>query len=347
MSVKDRLENHIDGILKTSLGDVKTIPTRVSLSEKIENAFVQQGLRRSNHMVTPGLYAIGNPSAQSDVFVTANYKISLDSVRPYFSNNVWVMILDTHGINVWCAAGKGTFATTELIRMINKCGLGRLISHRNIIVPQLGATGVSAHAVTQATGFKVVYGPVRAEDLPIFVENDYKASKEMRKVTFSLKERMILSPLEVFQSLRFTLAAWCILLIIGILGQFTIKDINIFVQIGVSLLAATLVGTVVFHLMFNKLVGKMFTVKVLPLSSLYLMLSFLYLLKFELQPISALSVSLIGVGLIELFALNFTGATPVASYSETKEETNKVIPFIGGIVTVGLILYVLAIWQGV
>jgi CO dehydrogenase/acetyl-CoA synthase gamma subunit (corrinoid Fe-S protein) len=71
------------------------------------------------------------------------------------------LILDTKGINVWCAAGKGTFGTDELVSRISKTGLSKIILHRKLVLPQLGAPGVSAHEVTKQTGFSVVYGPVR------------------------------------------------------------------------------------------------------------------------------------------------------------------------------------------
>ena len=36
---------------------------------------------RMRYTVNPGLYAVGEPDRESDVFVTANYKLSFDIVR--------------------------------------------------------------------------------------------------------------------------------------------------------------------------------------------------------------------------------------------------------------------------
>ena len=83
--------------------------------------------------------------------------------------DAWLLVLDTKGINVWCAAGKGTFSTKELIRQINLVGLEKIVNHHKVIVPQLGAVGVSAHEVKKSTGFSVIYGPVRAEDIHDFI----------------------------------------------------------------------------------------------------------------------------------------------------------------------------------
>ncbi len=66
---------------------------------------------------------------------------------------------------------------------------------QKIIVPQLGAVGVSAYKVKQMTGFDVVFGPVRADDIGRFLENDFSATSEMRQVSFNFIDRAILAPL--------------------------------------------------------------------------------------------------------------------------------------------------------
>jgi len=124
------------------------------------------------YTVDPGLYAVGNPDAQSPVLVTANYKMSFDRLRAELSGiDAWILVLNTDGINVWCAAGKRTFGTEELVRRIESSGLARVVAHRKLIVPQLGGPGVAAHQVKELSGFRVVYGPIRAEDLPAFLES--------------------------------------------------------------------------------------------------------------------------------------------------------------------------------
>jgi CO dehydrogenase/acetyl-CoA synthase gamma subunit (corrinoid Fe-S protein) len=70
-------------------------------------------------------------------------------------------VLDTQGINVWCAAGKGTFGTDELVHRIEATQLHDVVRHRVLILPQLGAPGVAAHDVKKRSGFTIEYGPVR------------------------------------------------------------------------------------------------------------------------------------------------------------------------------------------
>ena len=90
--------------------------------------------------------------------------------------NAWILVIDTKGINVWCAAGKGTFGTDNIVKSIKKTSLEYLVKHRIIILPQLGAVNVAAHKVKEQSGFRVIYGPVKAKDIKAFVLAGYKAT---------------------------------------------------------------------------------------------------------------------------------------------------------------------------
>jgi hypothetical protein len=213
---------------ETITGSVPVVRPGLNFRDHLGTVMVRLSLRRKNYMIRPGIYATGNPSETSDVFVTGNYKLSFDHLRKNLAGrNAWILVLDTKGINVWCAAGKGTFGTLELVRRIKSTRLSSLVTHRRIIVPQLGAVGISAHEVktltgdsssaspavnentgkriTMAgadfridTGFRVVYGPVRAADIGRFIENGYVSSAVMRKVNFTLKDRAVLIPVDFF-----------------------------------------------------------------------------------------------------------------------------------------------------
>ena len=131
------------------------------------------------------------------MFVTGNYTLSFDALRTALAGrNAYLLVLDTKGINVWCAAGKGTFGTDELVSKIKSTGLEDAVNHRRLILPQLGATGVSAHDVKKLSGFEVEYGPVRAEDLPNYLK-EHRATAAMRQVRFNLGDRLVLAPVEM------------------------------------------------------------------------------------------------------------------------------------------------------
>lgn len=156
------------------------------------------------YTVRPGLYAVGLPTERSDVLVTANYKLSFDMVRRELKGlNVWLLVLDTKGINVWCAAGKKTFGTAELVCRIGSSGLAGRVTHRCIIVPQLGAPGIDAAAVQRETGFRVLYGPVDAKDIAAYIRMGYRKTDAMRTVHFRFRDRLVLTPMEVRPALRY------------------------------------------------------------------------------------------------------------------------------------------------
>ena len=113
---------------------------------------------------------VQNKVPDAPVRVSANYTLSFDALHTSLKGiDAHILVPDTDGVNVWCAAGKGTFGTDEIVRRVEKTGLDEVVAHRILILPQLGAPGVSAHQVTKRTVFRVEFGPVRASDLPEYL----------------------------------------------------------------------------------------------------------------------------------------------------------------------------------
>jgi hypothetical protein len=208
----------IIGSISTAAGAFPVISTDLTGSDYWEHVKCRVSAFRNSYIVEPGLYAAGAPDKNSDVFVSANYKLSFDVLRIALKGlNAWVLMLDTKGINVWCAAGKGTFGTAELIQRISATKLDGIVEHRRVIVPQLGAPGISAHIVKKVSGFKVSYGPVRAEDIGAYIAADYKATTEMRTVKFPLIDRLVLTPMEINPAMK-KYYPWYALIILAVSG---------------------------------------------------------------------------------------------------------------------------------
>src|SRR6185369_10655915 len=132
--------------LDTAAGRIARISTETGFWDAWGACKARWGIDRMNYMVPPGLYAIGHPGPGDVVLVTASYKMSYDVVRRTLAGrSCWLLVLETYGINVWCAAGKGTFGTGELVRRVTSTGLAKVVNHRRVILPILGAAGVSAH----------------------------------------------------------------------------------------------------------------------------------------------------------------------------------------------------------
>ncbi len=195
-----------------------SLPTTLSWRDILKRWSLRWGIARNGSAVPAGLYRIGSPTSASPVLVTCNYRMTVDLVRGDLKGvDAWLLVLETYGVNVWCAAGKGTFSTDELVRRIYSVHLAEVVDHERIILPQLGASGVAAQTVRELTGYRVVWGPIRSADLRAFLADDQKATPEMRAVTFTFAERMVLAPVEFLGAFRWIWAV-AVLVVLAVIG---------------------------------------------------------------------------------------------------------------------------------
>ena len=87
-------------------------------------------------------------------------------------------------------------------------------------MPQLGASGVDAQKVRKISGFEVVWGPVRAVDIPGFLENSCRPDDAMRRVTFNMAERLALSPVELSLALKPSLIILILMWVLSGIGPW-------------------------------------------------------------------------------------------------------------------------------
>lgn len=138
-----------------------------------------------------GLIRIGNPDNQSPVFLTGNYHLTvLRAKRALRNQHAFLLVANSRGINVWCAAAGGHFSHHDVISALKISGIEGLVSHRKVILPQLAACGIEAKAILQRTGWKVIWGPVYARDVPAFLKNGLMKTERMREVRFPLSQRL-------------------------------------------------------------------------------------------------------------------------------------------------------------
>jgi len=337
----------IESRLDTAAGPVPVVSTRLNWRDRLGSFVVRLGIKRMNYAVRPGLYAVGNPTLGSPVFVSANYKLSFDRLRKELGGvDAWVLVLDTKSINVWCAAGKGTFGTEELIRRLEASGLRSVVSHRTLILPQLGAPGVAAHEVTRQSGFKVVYGPVRASDIKLFLRNGMKASEEMRTVRFNLADRLILTPLELVMTLKVVAAAVLILLVLDVLGLNAFSWKTLYPYLG-----AIIVGCVAVPALLPWIPGPAFAWKGWLLGIVWaLFVNIEQGLIFSGSPgwaqlwPRAVSYFLLLPAISAFLAMNFTGSSTYTSLSGVVREMKTAVPatFISAVLGLGILIAALA-----
>ena len=290
------------------------------------------------YLIPPGLYRIGEPGRQSPVLVTANYKLTVDTVRSQMPGlDVWLLVLDTRGVNVWCAAGKGTFGTDELVRRVEAVGLTSIVDHRMLVVPQLGATGVAAHAVKRATGFTVHYGPVRARDIRTYLAAGMTATPEMRRVSFGWKERIVLAPMEAVAVLKLALAIVIALALLEALGHQRISS-HVAADFA-PFVAAILAGAVVVPLLLPWLPSRVFAVKGAVAGAASVGAALVALPGGVLE---TAGTALFGVALASYMGMMFTGATTFTNLAGARLEVRRALPVLVVAVDVGVVLRVAA-----
>jgi hypothetical protein len=323
---------------------VPVVSTKLNLKDFLGAVMVRWGFNRDKYRITPGLYAVGKPVQESDIFVTANYKLSFDSLRKNLDGvNGWLLILDTNGVNVWCAAGKGTFGTKELVSRIKLVSLEKIVNHKRLILPQLGATGVAAHKIREETGFNVQYGPVRASDIKKFISNGYRSDKEMRSVTFGFKDRMKLIPNDFMYGKYYLLGAMAVLFLIsGMSGDgITYRNFsNVGGPVILRVFLAYISGIVITPMFLPYIPGHYFSLK--GFFSGALLFFILLLLKFAGDNyIVILSWFFLIAAISSFLAMNFTGSTTYTSLSGVRKEMKISIPLQLGFAIIGIILQVI------
>ena len=333
MSLPSLDQPFVEGSVQTKMGTVPRISSTLVLADWLGNIKARWGVGRMRYTVEPGLYALGSPDEQTQVLVTANYKMSFDRLREALpGRNAWILVLDTNGINVWCAAGKGTFGTEELVRRIEFSGLEHIVAHRELILPQLSGPGVAAYQLKKLSGFKVIYGPIKATDLSAFLDADLKATPEMRLKTFTIQERTALVPVELVSIIKWALI---ILPAFFFLGGFGGQDgywtnaLNYGLFAVIAFLSAMVAGAILIPILLPWLPGRAFSVKGVTVG----LITAIILTAFRAGDFSDWAIRaeivawfLLIPAITAYLAMNFTGASTYTSLSGVKKEMKWAVP---------------------
>ncbi|MFA5845172.1 MAG: mercury methylation corrinoid protein HgcA [Coriobacteriia bacterium] len=341
---------YLDGAVDTLVGPVPRVRTDITREDRLGGLRMRANIGRGLYRVRPGLYAVGDPDDTAPVLVTANYKLTFDALRRELGGrDVWLLVLDTRGVNVWCAAGKGTFGTDELVRRVRDVRLEQIVSHRKLVLPQLGATGVSAHAVRERTGASVVWGPVRASDVPAFLDAGLKATPAMRRVTFDFAERARLVGVELS-------ALWRPQVLVGVAAYLAITDAWRPIVEGrilatpsgialVTLLVSLVAGAAIVPLLLPWIPGRAFALKGGIVGALAAA-SVVAIAGGRSSTVGLAGMALVGTALASYIAMNFTGSSTFTSPSGVEWEMRRAIPLqIVGVVA-GVVMYAAATIPG-
>ena len=163
--------------------------------------------RHFNFPCALGLRRVGNPNERSPVFLSGNYTLTVQRVlRKLRGCDCYLLVANSRGSNVWCAAGMNEFTEYDVIDVINVSCIRDLVRHRRIIAPVYAAPGIDIRTIKKETGFNIQWGPTHLNDLPRYIANGLKRTHDMFQVKFGLQDRLE-------QALS---TAWCYSMTIGL-----------------------------------------------------------------------------------------------------------------------------------
>lgn len=308
----DWIEHLIEGYTELEGFKIPIISRKMNMKDYLGSLMVRIGIHRMDYHFPPGLYLIGEQRSDLPVIVSCNYKLTLDALRTaLMGTGYWLLILDTKGVNVWCAAGKGTFGTEELIFQLTKWRIKELLNVKSVILPQLGASRMTPHIIRKLTGLHVEYGPVRADDLDAFLNNNRVASEASRTVMFPWKERLVLTPVEFMMNVRYLLPIYLFMIFWNYINfGFQLEFVQPLFQT-LPWLLMMFTGAVLFPLMLPLLPTKPFSTKGMILGLPMVIFVFAYSEWFCLggNILQWLSWSVAYLLYVGYLALNFTGST--------------------------------------
>jgi len=334
---RNRLPLFCKGFIPAGAMLIPQLTTQLTAADRWGAFKTRLGFGRMRYRIDPGLYAIGNPTNDSPVLITANYKLTVDIVRKNLKNiNAWLIILDTKGVNVWCAAGKGIFSTDAVVKAVKETNLAMIVTHRTLILPQLSATGVAAHTVRKETGFSVVYGPVKIDDIKPFFADQLKKTEPMRTVYFPLKDRLRVAPVELINAWKVLLPGMILYFLLALLGHKPVVDPLLDLA---GLFGAVIVGTLIFPILLPLLPGKPFALKGGQLGVIW-SIGYAYLFAWSMS--DAFAQTCIISAVTAFGALNFTGSSTFTSLSGVQKEMKVALPAIIITAVIGIVCAAIA-----
>jgi hypothetical protein len=346
-------QSFVTGTVMTPASEVQRVATTWTWQDRWGMIRSRISAFRMAYTVEPGLYAVGTPTKDSEVFVTANYKLTFDILRRSLAGiDAWILVLDTKSINVWCAAGKGAFGTDELVRRIGAAKLDAVVEHKRLILPQLGAVGVSASAVQKRTGFRALFGPVEAGDIPAYLAAGRNKTKEMRIMRFNILDRLVLTPMEINPAMK--KYPWVAL---GLLFLFGLQPSGILFasawHTGLTFLLfgllAVLSGAFVTPVLLPYVPFRSFAVKGWIVGMAAVVGAVLFFKPVPLRNVLLLaSTYAFFPALSSYIALQFTGSTTFTGMSGVKKELKIGIPLYGVATAVSfalVVVYKLKEWE--
>lgn len=123
--------------------------------------------------VDPKIYAIGEPTPDSPVFVTTNFSLTYFIVSGEIENSgisAHLVVCDCEGQSVLTAWAAGKFVGETVAKFFKSIDVEGKIKTRKVIIPGY-ASQIQGDLEEKMPGWKAVVGPQEASDIPAFIKN--------------------------------------------------------------------------------------------------------------------------------------------------------------------------------
>jgi acetyl-CoA decarbonylase/synthase complex subunit gamma len=123
--------------------------------------------------VDPKVYPIGDPTAESPVFVTTNFSLTYFMVSGEIENSgisAHLVIVETEGQSVLTAWAAGKFDGEKIAKFVKDIKLEEQVKTRKIVIPGF-VSQISGDLEENLPGWEVIVGCQEASDIPSFIKN--------------------------------------------------------------------------------------------------------------------------------------------------------------------------------
>ncbi len=277
---------------------------------------------RNTNRMEPGLYYTGEKyDINSPLLVSCNYHLTVFLLwRILRRRTVRLLVIDTHGINVWCSSGKGQFSAETILAQIRRYGRGMLSASATIelMLPKLSLSGVRLAALREHS-IRPIIGPIYMSDIPAFLDSAPLRDRAGDSFRFTLKDRLFTLPPSLVQFMKYYAVIFAILLLW-----------NVFFSTGIHWQAAAigLIFGVLYILLFPLLPTKRFAVKGLVLAAMILAFfaGWVFIRRVSLDSASLVFYTSFTIATALFFSLYYTGNSGVSNYSLVKREIVLFLP---------------------
>jgi acetyl-CoA decarbonylase/synthase complex subunit gamma len=122
--------------------------------------------------VEPKLYAVGEPTKDSPVFVTTNFSLTYFIVSGEIENsglNAWLVVPECEGMSVLTAWASGKFSGSSIGKFCKEIGLNDAVDSRDLVIPGYVAQ-ISGELEECMPGWKIIVGVQEAGDMESWVK---------------------------------------------------------------------------------------------------------------------------------------------------------------------------------